>query len=53
MQDNLERHRPITVKIPDRAWLLKRVADAGGIAPEYGIAMLDKIEQLERHIAEA
>lgn len=38
------------MKIPPREWLLKRLATGGGIAPEYGIAMLDKIEQLERDL---
>jgi hypothetical protein len=41
------------VEIPPREWLLERLAVGGGIAPEYGIAMLDRIEQLERDLEEA
>jgi hypothetical protein len=35
------------VEVPPREWLLKRLAVGGGIAPEYGTAMLARIEQLE------
>jgi hypothetical protein len=51
---------PIPVKaarpmfgLPSREWLLERLAVGGGIAPEYGIAMLDRIEQLERDLEAA
>lgn len=37
----------ISVEIPAREWLLERIQLLGGIAPEYGIAMLDRIEALE------
>lgn len=37
----------ISVEIPPRTWLLERLQLRGGIAPEYGIAMLDRIEALE------
>ncbi len=37
----------IDVEIPPREWLLERLQLRGGIAPEYGIAMLDRIEALE------
>ena len=41
------------VRIPTRKWLLARLGATGGIAPEYGIAMLDRIEQLERELETA
>lgn len=37
----------ISVEIPPRKWVLERLTVGGGIAPEYGIAMLDRIEALE------
>jgi hypothetical protein len=43
----------IKVEIPPRDWLLARLGATGGIAPEYGIAMLDRIEQLERDLGVA
>jgi hypothetical protein len=40
----------IKVEIPPRKWLLARLGATGGIAPEYGLAMLDRIEQLEHDL---
>ncbi len=41
------KKKHIDVEIPPREWLLERLQLRGGIAPEYGIAMLNRIEALE------